>query len=388
MPPAIDLSDLAVVDGHCHPFFVDPWRVAPDRFANLFSEGRPGAMAAHIPHVAYYRRALRGLAEGLGVEPTVEAVLARRPVGGRQAARRLWAEQRITALLVDTGYPAEAMSLVEMRELLPCRVHEVFRIETCAEALLARALPWEEFREAFRSELRAAATRCVALKTIVAYRSGLALRDWAEADVAESYRRVSARVRGGGSRRLTEKPLLDTLVAEALEVARSTGRPLQLHTGFGDPDIDLIQANPLLLRPILEDPRWASVRLVLLHLAYPYAREVAFMAAVWPQVHVDLSLALPFLGAGSVSPLIETLALAPASKLLYGSDVSGIPELFPLVAAWAREALGEALGWLVERGQLRADEARDAGRRILAGNALALYGLPAAGPLEGGTAAA
>jgi predicted TIM-barrel fold metal-dependent hydrolase len=53
-------------------------------------------------------------------------------------------------------------------------------------------------------------------------------------------------------------------------------------------------------------------------MAYPYFREAAFLAAVWPQVHLDLSLALPLLGAGAVAPLIEILALAPASKLLYG----------------------------------------------------------------------
>jgi predicted TIM-barrel fold metal-dependent hydrolase len=60
-------------------------------------------------------------------------------------------------------------------------------------------------------------------------------------------------------------------------------------------------------------------------MAYPYFREAAFLAAVWPQVHLDLSLALPLLGAGAVAPLIEILALAPASKLLYGSDVQACP---------------------------------------------------------------
>jgi predicted TIM-barrel fold metal-dependent hydrolase len=65
-------------------------------------------------------------------------------------------------------------------------------------------------------------------------------------------------------------------------------------------------------------------------MAYPYFREATFLAAVWPQVHLDLSLALPLLGAGAVAPLIEILALAPASKLLYGSDVQALPELFAL----------------------------------------------------------
>ena len=76
------------------------------------------------------------------------------------------------------------------------------------------------------------------------------------------------------------------------------------------------------------------------------------MAAVWPQVYVDLSLALPFLGSATAVPLVEMLALAPASKLMYGSDVSALPELFALSADWGRAALGEALAWLMERGDL------------------------------------
>lgn len=378
MPPFLDLSDLPVVDGHCHLLLRDPWALSPETFLTLFSEGRPGSMTAHIPHTGYYRRALRALAELVGAAPTVEDILARRQALGREAARRSLVEKRVTALLVDTGYPPDAMPLSEMRPLLSCPVYEVFRIEACAEALLARALPCDEFLDAFRQGVAAAAERCVALKTIIAYRSGLAIQTWKAEEVSSAYRQAVTRWEAGGAPRLTEKPLLDTLLGLALEVSRATGRPLQVHTGFGDPDIDLLHANPLLLRPVLEDPRWAGVRTVLLHVAYPYFREAAFMAAVWPQVYVDLSLAPPFLGPASIPLLIEMLSLAPASKLLYGSDLGGLPEIFGLSADWARAWLSEALGWLVERGGLIEEEARSTGRRILSENAMALYGLPAA----------
>jgi predicted TIM-barrel fold metal-dependent hydrolase len=118
------------------------------------------------------------------------------------------------------------------------------------------------------------------------------------------------------------------------------------------------------------------VRIVILHMAYPYFREAAFMAAVWPDIHLDLSLALPFLGAGAVAPLIEILALAPASKVLYGSDVQALPELFAMAADWGRFALGGALTWLAEHGELTLDESREIARQILAENAVRVYGLP------------
>jgi predicted TIM-barrel fold metal-dependent hydrolase len=397
----VALDDVPVVDGHVHPLFPDPWSVAADEVAALFSEGRPGSMGDHVAHTLYFRRACRDLARRLGGDdasgrargrraprggaraeredvPDLDVALELRTKAGLEGARRLLAESRVAGLLVDTGYPPEGMTLVDMRRALPCAVHEVFRTETCAEGLIGRARSYDEFLDAFRGALRRAAGTCVGLKSIVAYRSGLAVQRPDPEQAQRAYRSAVARVQAGGSRRLVDKPLLDALFFETLEVARETGRPLQLHAGFGDPDIDLLQANPLLLRPILEDPRWREVRLVLLHMAYPYFREAAFMAAVWPQVFLDLSLAIPFLGPGVTGPLVEVLALAPSTKLLYGSDVRGLPELFALTADWSRAALGEALGWLVERDGLTQAEAYQAGRRILGGNTAALYRL--AGP--------
>lgn len=374
----VDLSAIPLVDGHAHPLRRDPAGVSIDAFLDLFSEGRAGTMREHVVHTGYYRRAIHALAGRLGVAPTAEAVLeARRRHLGPDTARAQFAAAGIAALLVDTGYPADGgMPLAEMRRRLGCAVHEVFRIEACAERLLAQRLPYDDFLDAFRRALLEAAPGCVAFKTIVAYRTGLDVRAWSDEDGRASYARALAGLRPEGRPRLADKPLLDRLVAITLEVARETGRPIQIHAGFGDPDIDLLQANPLLLRPILEDPRWAPVRLVLLHMAYPYTREAAFMTAVWPQVHLDLSLALPFLGAGAQSPLIEILALAPSSKLTYGSDVAALPELFALSAEWGRDALGGALHWLVEHDGLPPADAVRMGRAILADNARALYALP------------
>ena len=373
--PTLDLSDIAVVDGHCHPLVAASDALSLERFLDLFSEARAGTMRQHVAHTGYLKRALRALADDLGCAATAEAVLERRAGAGPAAARRRFADSGISALLVDTGYPAVAMPLDDMRRALPCAVHEVFRIETCAQGLLALDVAYEEFLAAFRKALDEAAARAVALKSIIAYRSGLAVRAWEAAESARAYAAAAARVKAGGSARLTDKPLLDALFLIALEVCRAWGRPLQVHSGFGDPDVDLLGANPLWLRPILEDEHWADVRIVVLHMSYPYAREAAFMAAVWPQVYVDLSLALPFLGPAAVLPLTEMISLAPAGKLMYGSDVGALPELFALAADWARAALGEALGWLIDRGGLTGSEGVEVGCRILGDNAAALYGV-------------
>ena len=374
----MDLSELPVVDGHCHPLLATPWTVDRATLLDLLTEGRPGTMHAHVPHTGYYRRVVAGLAERFGVEPTIETVLTRRAAIGGEIAPAMVKDARIEHLLVDTGYPATGgMSLDDMRRVMPCAIHEVFRIERCAERLLARAASCDALLRAFEDELVAAADRCVAFKTIVAYRAGLAVKAWPRDAVAAAHASAVARVRDGHVR-LTEKPLLDTLVLTTLDVAQRTGRPVQVHSGFGDPDIDLPLANPALLRSVLESPAGESVTIVLLHMSYPYHRDAAYMTSVWPEVHLDLSLALPFLGPAAAGPLSEVLALAPASKLMYGSDVSALPELFALSATWGRAALGEALDALVARGDASAADARAIAAMILADNARALYRLAAA----------
>jgi len=371
----MDLDDQPVIDGHCHPLLADPWAVAPERLLDLLTEGRPGTMRAHVPHTGYFRRVIGDLARRHDVAPTVDAVLAARRAAGADAARDMVVAARVEALLVDTGYPPTAMSLEAMRAMLPCRIHEVFRVETCAERLVAQGWPYEKFVGTFKDEVTAAGEHCVAFKTIVAYRSGLAVTPWPMDAVHDAYATAVKRATAGGVR-LVEKPLLDTLVLATLSIARRLRRPVQVHAGFGDPDIDLATANPALLRPLLENPDHADVAIVLLHMAYPYFREAAFMTAAWPQVHLDVSLALPLLGAGAVAPLTEILSLAPASKLLYGSDLSALPELFALSAAWGRRALGEALDALVTRGDLEPRAAHEVAAMILADNARGLYRLP------------
>lgn len=375
MTASVDLADLPVVDDHGHPLLADPLDVAPETFVQLFTEGRPGTMTEHVAHAGYFQRTIHELCRMVGSEPTVEAVLAGRRRAGLESIRRAFEARRIDALIIDTGYPPTAMPLDEMRRVLPCAIHEILRIESVAQGLLPRALGYDAFVAAFRGALEDAARRAVAFKSVIAYRSGLAVRPWSRDESERAYHQVLDRVAAGGSTRLEEKPLLDTLFVEGLQIATEAGRPIQVHAGWGDPDVDLPQANPVLLRPIFEDPRWSRARIVVLHQAYPYFREAAFAAAVWPQVYLDLSLAIPYLGPGVVGPLVEILSLAPSSKLLYGSDVQGIPELFALSADWARAGLGEALGWLDARGAIPARDARTIARRILADNSRTLYRL-------------
>jgi predicted TIM-barrel fold metal-dependent hydrolase len=168
--------------------------------------------------------------------------------------------------------------------------------------------------------------------------------------------------------------MIDFLVILALEVAAKYQIPMQFHTGWGDPDLDLRLANPLHLRPLLEEKRWRAAPIVLLHGAYPFVREAGYLAAVYPQVYLDCGLTIPFLSvAGMRRTLRQLLEIAPTSKLMFSTDAHVIPELFFLGAKWGRKILAQVLEGAVADADLSAPEAERAAAGILYDNAKGLY---------------
>jgi len=215
----------------------------------------------------------------------------------------------------------------------------------------------------------------VALKSIVAYRTGLDIREWPreEAEAAfQEYRRAAE----AGAMRLVHKPLLDTLLHVAFAEASRQEVPVQFHVGYGDADTDLLLGNPLYLRPVLQRPGYRGMPVVLLHECYPYTRQGGYLAAVYENVHLDLSYGIPLLGYGEMLSFTrQALGVAPASKLMYSSDGIGVPELHWISALDGRRVLGEALGEMVSHGESRFSDAEATGESILRDNATRLYSL-------------
>jgi predicted TIM-barrel fold metal-dependent hydrolase len=157
-------------------------------------------------------------------------------------------------------------------------------------------------------------------------------------------------------------------VVAALEANEASGDPLpvQVHCGFGDSDLHLWRSDPSYLKPLVE--RFRETPFALLH-CYPYVREAGWLAHVYGNVWFDLSLTIPHVSQPAQA-IREALELAPVSKLLYASDAARTPELYYLAARWWRRALTEVLPEL-----LPEDEAEEAARLVLRGNARGLYRL-------------
>jgi predicted TIM-barrel fold metal-dependent hydrolase len=377
------LADLPIVDEHCHAPLRPPAPADLSAFLALFTESREAeSVRAHVPHTLYFQRALQDLAALYGCAPEPAAVFARRQALSPAALlQRCTTRARLVALLVDTGYrDEESYPVEELNGLLPagCRAWPLLRLERLLERLIAQSASFAALEEAFAAALADLRRQgYVALKSIRAYRCGLALDPPDRRAAAEVFPALRATARAGALR-LTAKPLLDYFFWQACAAAAQQGLPLQLHTGFGDADLDLLQANPLLLRPALEAGAFRGVPVVLLH-CYPYLREAGYLASLYSGVYLDLSLTVPLLGPACPRAVAEALELAPASKVLYGSDAAGLAESLWLGAAAIRRALGTTLeGWVAE-GTLTPTQAERVARQILSENAVRLYGLPPAG---------
>jgi hypothetical protein len=370
----VPFEAVPIVDHHAHSLLRRP-PADRDAFRAGFTESAdPRVVREHLGTSLFYRRAVRDLAAFFGVEGEAALVAhcAARPLAER--ARALFADARFELLLIDVGYrPDDYLSLEELSAFVPVR--RVLRLEREAEALVADAADADDLLARLLARVREArAAGCVGLKTILAYRTGLAVADHGAAAVARAFAAAREAARRAGRVRLASKPLLDTLVREACREAARLALPVQVHCGFGDADLLLPEADPTRLKPLLEDPGCRDLEWVLLH-CHPFVEEAAWLASVYGNVSIDLSLTIPMLGHGAADAVRAALAHAPFSKVLLATDAFSTPELYWVGARAMREALGRALEGIRADGYLAAGEAEEVAGALLGGNARRVYRL-------------
>lgn len=376
----IDLTQVPVVDNHCHGIRPDQTFEDLSSWRRAFTESTdPGMPLDHVATTSFYRRMVRTLATFFDCDPDEEAVFtARAERDVRELTSTLLRSANVDTLLLDTGFPPpeEVLPVRELGELGDCHAESMLRLEILMESLLMEHDSLTASEEALAVALDDVRGQgYVALKSIAAYRTGLDIREWTREEAEESFYEYK-RDAGAGSARLVHKPLLDALLHVAFAEAARQEVPVQFHVGYGDADTDLLLGNPLYLRGVLQRPDYRDMPIVLLHECYPYTRQGGYLAAVYENVYLDLSYGIPLLGYGEmVSFTRQALGVAPTSKLMYSSDGIGVPELHWMSAIDGRRVLGEALGELVEYGELDLAEAEAAGKDVLRDNATRLYRL-------------
>jgi hypothetical protein len=369
------IDGLALTDHHVHQALARD--LARAEFEQLITEAGIPAPAGTTQFDSQAGFAIRRwCAPVLDLEPfpaPADYLDRRTELGGAEVARRLLRGTGIARYLIDTGYQSPgSLALADMAESSGGRIDEIVRLEVVAEELAASGCGAAEFAGRFRDALWQRSAAAVGLKSIIAYRFGLDFdpEPPSAAEVTAAAGHWLAETERGGRPRLTDPVLLRHLLWAGAE----RGLPVQLHTGFGDRDLDLRRCDPLLATGFLERVEPLGVPIMLLH-CYPFHRGAGSLAQIFPHVYIDVGMALHYNGARADAIVAESMELAPFSKILFSSDACGPPELHYLGALLWRRATARVLGGWVAAGDWNQDEAIRVAEMIGGGNAARAYRL-------------
>src|SRR5215216_1329699 len=375
----IEVDQLPVVDVHAHPF-LNRGAVTAEEFTDLTAFGggsreylEQGSIAWSEEvreelqrgkrNTLYFKRMILDLAQFFGVEQDLDAVLEARnaavAAGYTEYVAKLYANAGLDTVVFDFGIPLPMLDVAAVRSELPVEVVPVFRIEPLIADLLKTDIGWPEFQRRYDDTIADALTNqgFKGVKSIIAYRTGLDVSPLSRTP-DQGFQALDAirRGLGGGSM----KKLRDHLLCRALEICMEHGVPMQIHTGMGDFEVNLVYCRPAFLMDLLRFPAYRACRVLLVHSGFPYHREAAYMANVLPRVYLDVSEGIPFAGHAAAEIYRDVLAMAPLNKVCYGSDGYAVPEINYTSAKLGKQALACTLDALVAGGMLSASDAQQA----------------------------
>ncbi|XP_042499937.1 protein fluG isoform X1 [Macadamia integrifolia] len=372
------VEKIELVDGHAHNIVALD---SPFPLLRCFSEADSDHALSFVPHCLSFKRSLRDIAELYGCEASLQGIEThRRSLGLQSISSKCFGAAKIAAILIDDGLELDKMHELEWHRSCVPVVHRVLRIEVLAQKILNEETPdgseWtlDTFTEIFVAKLKSLADRVVSLKSIAAYRSGLEINP--NVDKKDAENGLIEVLSAGKPVHIQNKSFIDYVFICGLEVALCFNLPIQIHTGFGDKDLDLRFSNPLHLRALLEDSRFLKCRIILLHASYPFSREASYLASVYPQVYLDFGLAVPKLSVyGMKSSVKELLELSSIKKVMFSTDGYAFPETFYLGAKRAREVVLSVLCDACDDGDLTIPEALEAAEDIFKQNAIRMYNI-------------
>ncbi len=393
----LDLTDLPVVDVHCHPY-TRKESLTADEWVNVTAFGggsrqylEDGGIPVDDTALAmmqrlkrgtlYYRYMMHRLAAYFDCEPAVESIVAARNAaiaadGYETYTQTLHQAGNIETLVMDFGYPLPQIDVATFQQQVGVDVVPLLRIEVLIQQLLDGDSGWAEFKQRYDDGIADALTNggFRGLKSVIAYRTGLdidpASRTPDQGMIAlDKIRR--ARGRSGDA----VKKLRDHLFCRAVELCIDHDVPFQVHTGMGDWEVHLAACRPALLMDLFRFSPYRACKFLLVHTGYPYHAEAGYIANVLPNIWCDISEGLPFAGQAAKRIIAEVLEMAPIDRVCYGSDTYGSPEPFYTSALLGKQALRQVLEGLIEDGFFSEQEAHETASKILSKNARELYGL-------------
>jgi uncharacterized protein len=370
------IGGMPLVDHHCHG--VVPGDLDRRSFEGFITEGfdpaPEGRSHFDSPVGLAVRRWCAPVLELPPLASPGEYLTRREELGAGEVHRRFLRAAGLEALLVETGHLAAGLlEPAAMGSLAAAPAHRVERLETVAEAVARQGVDAADYPDAFDQALEEAAAGAVGLKTVLAYRGGFEL-DPTRPSTGEVVDAADRWLSKGGAPRLEDPVLLRHGIWTGADLARHRRLPLQIHAGYGDPDLTLHLVNPSLLTDLVRALGRLGVTVVFLH-CYPYHREAAYLAAVFPHVYFDVGLALHYTGPSAIRILTEAMELAPFTKQLYSSDAYALAEFHYLGAVAFRRGLAAILEDWVRHEECSAADADHIAELLGRANAHRIYPL-------------
>jgi hypothetical protein len=370
---------LPLIDHHCHG--VSPADLDFRQFQAMFSESYRPAPAGTTEFQKPLGLAIRRwCAPLLDLEPScsAEAYVERRfDLGAAEVNRRFLQASGLDQLLIDTGHRSASIATVDAMAHMAARpAREVVRIEAVAEEVARSGVSVDRFATAFADLLAERAVQAVGLKTIVAYRCTFKIDQTApsraEVDLAADLWLRACKA--SGKVRLNDPTIVRYGLWLGGELCRSRRFPMQVHVGFGDPDVYMHACDPSHFTDFIAAMEGWEVPITLLH-NYPFQREAAWLSEVFQNVYYDVGVILNYAAPMATDILGEAMEMGKYSKLLYSSDAFGLSELYFLGARQFRRSLKAVLDRWLREDACSVQDADEIIRLVAQDNAHRIYPL-------------
>ncbi|KAI1140136.1 glutamine synthetase/guanido kinase [Hypoxylon sp. FL0543] len=396
---AIDSTPL--IDNHAHPLLTVEG-VSKHQLLSIATEANGAALDDSKTSLAHLR-AVKHLAEVLGTERTWDAVVAATE-RKRAESREDWTKrclQGIETILIDDGLNAagDAETYSWHDEFTNSKCKRIVRIESLATEVLIRdfvgkldksvnEVYLQQFITQFSQEIQQSMLDpdVVGFKSIICYRRGLDIPTADDVVIDDVIRGLQDIINAGTkvegtsvtlNKRIENSHLNYLIVHTTAQLIRDgpdPKKPIQFHTGLGDNDITLTKSSPSHLQSFIRE--YPAVPIVLLHAGYPWTRETAYLAAMYPNVYADIGEVFPCISRqGQENVLKEMLEVCPWSKILCSTDGHSFPEMYLIATTQIRSALKTVLGELVQTQQLSEKQAVQVVQSVLYSNSKELYNL-------------
>ncbi len=202
----------------------------------------------------------------------------------------------------------------------------------------------------------------VALKNALAYDRDLAFDEPDELLAREAWGKLSPTV-------AERKAFGDFVVDRFCRAAGECDLPVQMHLGSA-----IIRgSNPLMAAGLIE--RHPRTRFLLMHLAYPWSRDLLGMAFVYRNIWLDLTWSWLLSPSHFKLALHEAIEVLPdESRMMIGGDNWHVEETYGAMKL-ARRLIGEVLADKISDGYFGQADAERLARKMLRENAMHFFGL-------------